>query len=555
MKRRYPWKLSGPWYRRETTGGPAGSGGRPIIQKYAAADFVNMFLLEPQRSLKYVCEDFVNRICLGSVYEPVSPTTRQNGDSLKFFLDSHSRFYLVVCELHCQAPGCPSVSRDQVCEAGFVVRRYRSHSNAAGRVALSQIMVERNHIMAKIGKILPKQQSTNGQGAVEFTRNPLKWLQGASENARSKKLQSLQAEYTANTRELQKKTLIHKTELILQKWVVNHDLKGTGAWKEVGDETPHEIDEEIYPLYPLISDPTEDNHSAKGKTIYFGVVPTFSADLDEKGNAKFDNESAHEIRCFVRHHKEGCPVKSSRADCHGEIVWSEATESYKLAAFLDLDGSGHKPINIQLPDINALKDQALRGPAGKGVNVRMNPPPDSALNSVKKNNDMSMGGKDDWTKSRGGQVCFFCIPLITIVALFVLRIFLPIVVFFFGLWFLLKQVAADLKAYGPEFMAKIEAEIVAKGSVTIGAEVYSDVNDMKDKLPKKVKEMINADETLPNYLKNEFNGQVDTDFDTTMDIIIGMATDFSDDPEVPGIAGKMPQATDGLIYFSKVNPT
>jgi hypothetical protein len=37
-----------------------------------------------------------------------------------------------------------------------------------------------------------------------------------------------------------------------------------------------------------------------------------------------------------------------------------------------------------------------------------------------------------------GQICFLAIPLITIVAWFVLNLFLPIIVFLFGLWFLLR---------------------------------------------------------------------------------------------------------------------
>lgn len=563
MKKRYPWKLTGPWYRRETTGGPGNRGRQPIIQKYASSDFVDMFLEEPQHSLKYVCEDFVNRICLSGVYDPVSPKTRQKGDTLKLFLDAHSRFYLVVCELHCQAPGCPSVSRDQVCEAGFVIRRHRTRMEPAGRAALGRVMAQRNGIMMKIEKILPKERTGAASGSGQYLRNPLDWLQEAGERVRNRHLQTLQKEYTATTRKLEKLALLHNAERTTRKWVKNPDLKGTGCWQEIGNETPQEIDEEIYPLYPLIPDPDVKKHSATEKTIYFGVVPTSSADLDEKGNPKFDNESTHEIRCFVRRHRQGCPKKSTRADCHGELVWSEATEKYRLAAFLDLDGSGHKPINIQLPDLNALKDQALRGPAGKGLNVRMNPPPDSALNSVKNNDEMSMGDKGDWSSSRGGQVCFFCIPLITLVALFVLRIFLPVVVFLFGLWFLLKLklcippsfsfdagMAADLKLFGPEFSANIEAEITASGSVTIGGIVYNDINTLKQD----IKNMLNADNEIPGYLKDDFMDRVETDFDNTVDIIITMATDFSEDPEVSGIAEKMPQATDGLIYFTRVDP-
>src|SRR5690606_8865099 len=43
----------------------------------------------------------------------------------KLFLPLHKRFYLVVCELHCDSAGFPSVGRDKVCEAGFVIRRRR----------------------------------------------------------------------------------------------------------------------------------------------------------------------------------------------------------------------------------------------------------------------------------------------------------------------------------------------------------------------------------------------------------------------------------------------
>lgn len=37
----------------------------------------------------------------------------------------------------------------------------------------------------------------------------------------------------------------------------------------------------------------------------------------------------------------------------------------------------------------------------------------------------------------GPAICFFSIPLITIIASFVLNLFLPIVVLLFNLWFLL----------------------------------------------------------------------------------------------------------------------
>jgi hypothetical protein len=39
-----------------------------------------------------------------------------------------------------------------------------------------------------------------------------------------------------------------------------------------------------------------------------------------------------------------------------------------------------------------------------------------------------------------------------------------------------------------------------------------------------------------------------------MNIILGMAIDPFNDPELPKEAGGMPQVTDGLHYFDRVDP-
>jgi hypothetical protein len=553
MNGQYPWELAGPWYRLESVGGGPGRAGRPIIQKYASTDFVNAFLTEPQASLKFVCEDFVNRICIDNIYEPVTPQNRQQGDQLKLFLDSHSRHYLVVCELHCRGPGYPSVTRSQVCETGFVVRRYRSRLTA-GRDELYRLVRQKNTVMAKVRKLVSGAAKKPLKDAASIPQI----IQMAGDRARSHKMEKLKTEYQQVNAKLQNAIEAYDVIEVLQKWIPNENLKGVGSWVTIetdAEATPQVIDEEIHPLYPLIPDPAQKQHSAEGKTMWFGVVPTFGADVGENGYAKFDNESAYEIRCYVRRHIPGCPLTAARNDCRGEIVWSEATESFKLASYFDLDGTGHKPINIQLPDLDALKDQAIRGPAGKGLNVRMVPPPNSALNFVSKG--MSMPDKG----SRGNQICFNCVFLITIVALFVLQLFLPIVVFLFGLWFMLRlklcippsfsfdaQLAADLKAYGPSFEAEISAEISANLSVIIGGKIYTDIEDLKND----IKAELQADPAIPDFMKADFKAQVDAEFDETLGLIVDMATDFSDQPDPLELAGKIPVPEDGLIYFEKV---
>ena len=116
------WLLAGPWYRQQSLGGGVvDRSQRPIIQKYASSDFASEIVKDPEHSLRFVGEDLINNDSLAP-NEPVTPTTPGvSNNALKLFLGSHSRFYVVVCELHCDAPGYPNVDRNKVAEAGFVV--------------------------------------------------------------------------------------------------------------------------------------------------------------------------------------------------------------------------------------------------------------------------------------------------------------------------------------------------------------------------------------------------------------------------------------------------
>jgi len=121
----HPWCLVAPWYRTGSAGGGGSNRNRgPIIQKYAAPDFANRITVEPQESLRLTNEDFVTRLGLDpdAVVTPAIRNDNPN-EPLKLFLDLHSRFYVIVAELHCDMPGFPNADRGEVCEAGFVVRR------------------------------------------------------------------------------------------------------------------------------------------------------------------------------------------------------------------------------------------------------------------------------------------------------------------------------------------------------------------------------------------------------------------------------------------------
>lgn len=73
----------------------------------------------------------------------------------------------------------------------------------------------------------------------------------------------------------------------------------------------------------------------------------------------------------------------------------------------------------------------------------------------------------------GGQICSFSIPLITIVARFLLSIFLPIVVIIFKLWWMLLLKLCIPPSVG--FDAKLEAAADLEGSFSAGADLSVEV--------------------------------------------------------------------------------
>jgi hypothetical protein len=182
-------------------------------------------------------------------------------------------------------------------------------------------------------------------------------------------------------------------------------------------------------MFALYADPRVENHDAKVKTIYYGVVPTSSFDTTARGTNRFDDQSLYEIRCFVRRHKEGCP-RGEAPDCPGEIVWSEPTETYMLASQNDLMGTSQRPVTIQMPNLAELAAQAAALPVESLAPAKVVQP--QTLNF-----DVNDGKGENGSVGGGGQICFFAIPLITIVAFFVFKLFLPVLILLFGLFFLL----------------------------------------------------------------------------------------------------------------------
>jgi hypothetical protein len=442
----HEWRIVAPWWHWPLLDGAAPPGrledrravrvGAPVLQKYDGPHLVNTFLADPQRRLAFVDEtDRVATISpgpLGSL-----PTRSVTDGARKLYLASHHRHYLVVCSLHCDAAGFPRARRDDVCEAGFVVRRRTGGIPGGPAGPAARALREWAQVQRKRRAVEQRLRTAGPLRQVALERR-LAVLSCSEQKLES----SVRAHATAALAAGPIRTLhgwvpvgvddVGKPGPVTSGSRDRTPLAGVGAWLPM-PEMPADLTEAAFPLTALVPDSTAPGHDAERDTIYFGVVPTGSSDVDTAGRARFDDEQDYEIRCFFRRHRPECPRDGAHCTC--PITWSEPTEHYRLAGHFDLEGCANRPVTVQLPDLKQLHADVLRlGPGGAG-GVRFSSPPDSELSFT----------TDDLTahKAKGAmangdfQICSFAIPLITIVAFFVLQLFLPIVIFVFQLWFML----------------------------------------------------------------------------------------------------------------------
>ena len=513
--REHQWRLVGPWYRWNSDQEDPGRGrsSRPIIQKYADSNHVVEFLRNPQHSLRYLDEDI------------------SSAGKRKVFLDTHSRFYLIVCELHCDMPGFPKVTRDQVCEAGFIVRKRRTEVPDSARPEVETLLQSMAYERARLQRIeARKEKLSPGVGAMPVTG----LLQQALNSGRMGAEIKFRNRLDKSREALNKLLGGHVIERVVQGWMSTGP--GLGHWQDLPEELPEEVDEQIFPLYPLIPNDEDEQHASGHKTIWYGLMPVGSSDSDSAGNPQFDDRAIYEVRCFVRRHQPHCPKTIERNDCKGEIVWSQPTESYQLASHFDLLGTSNRLTTVQAPDLKLLAEQVSSPDfkMGQGLGFAVATPADSGLPI-----DMDADGNPK-SGSPGGlpSICFFAIPLITIVAFFLLRLFLPIVVFLFGLWFLLRlklcilpQISIDL---GLELELGLEGELALEADLGVSVKAKLDV-------------MLGG---LAEGTRDYFNGEISAGGDRMEQayrdlarMAIDQSTDFSDS----GVAPELLQEIEDMI--------
>jgi len=450
------WMVVAPWWHWTDPGttlpgqavAPDPQKGRltqPVFQKYDSPKLVNDFIADPQRSLKYVDDDLVHALqdlpqpllsikkklfrlgatktgpdtATGKQYVPDGTNTR------KIFLNTHKRFYLVACGIHCDGPGFPKVAREKVCKAGFVIRRRTAKPPSCG-------VDEVTPILRSLQKGRGRLTRVNQLAHIESVA--LAAATGAEQATSSAKLDSL-----LKTR-ISLQALVESEKARFDGWVkrfnVVPQLQGwfpspqgfdkVGCWGQV-DEMPDDPGlESSFPLYPLIPDKNAPTHAGQFGTIYFGMLPTSSHDCDKSGRPRFDDQEYYEVRCWVQRHlvphdpDQACP-------CPDGTFWSVPTRPYKLASHFDLTGTGHHPVTIQLPDLNTLAAQAK-----PSLGVGLAKPVGSLMVTAD-----DTGKIVDHGRSSKIEICFLPIPLITIVATFVFELFLPVIMLLFQLWWML----------------------------------------------------------------------------------------------------------------------
>ena len=457
------WRLVAPWYRWERRDGAeperAVNAGRPALHKYTSTSYVADFLADPQRSVVFEPVDEFQHI------EPI-PHVPLPGDARKrlrvlatsrfrpsgvrkLFPVAHQRHYVVAIGLHCDDPGFPKVCPSDVAEAGFVVRRQRAAIPAGREKEASDLL-----------KAVTAARAESTRRDVSAARDRARALHPFQTALRAR-LRDPQAAAVAAHRDLEDARRALRVwadeggvERRTEAWIPAGDGQ-FGAWVPIPDE-PGELVERRYPLRLLTAPSTDPAHAALDGTIYWGTVPTASAEITRDGSARFSELGTYELRAYARMRDCG--------GCPGPLVWSAPSEPYRLASFHDPDGCSQRPVEIRLPDFAQLE-------ASTAVpSVKMSFP---ARSSFRFDDDMQMPPTGQVDEKP--DVCFYALPLITIVAMFLLKLFLPVITLTFGLFFMLKLKFCIPPSLDLEADLKLQLDVVP-GQFDIQASLDVDID-------------------------------------------------------------------------------
>ncbi|KPI01800.1 hypothetical protein OV450_4843 [Actinobacteria bacterium OV450] len=430
------FKVLAPWYTCERGHFDRfdPSAHAPTLQKYASAEFVRTLVADPRDSLLFDPDEDV-----WSYPVPVGPAHRGPGRARfathqlvrtrlrKLYQPSHERFYAVVVELFCDRPGLPRPQSAEGLDVGFVMRRRTVEMDAEPRV----LRTLSRRLSAEL--LAAGRQPGPDTGPHLSEARDVLWADLAHRTA-----------FEEANRELLDRVGLRKET---QAWMAG---AAGGQWRRLGEPPPEgrpgDREQEL-PMWrlPGRSGDCPDGARPPQRSLWFGVVPTSSADHDDLGAPKLDDRSVYELRVFVRR-----PAGPGHEQCPPRTSWSKPTEPFRLASFFDPEGTRNRKVSITMPDFRAVAARAAAPPGPGGVAITS--PPGSQMS-------FDPGGGTPASGSVTGTVprtCTFALEIFMIVAYFVFSMFLPIVVFLFQLWWLLAlrfclppslEAAAALKAF------------------------------------------------------------------------------------------------------------
>ena len=409
------FQLRAPWYVRERNNESLrdARSRRPSIQMYGDSTFVDSLLNDPRDSLKPTADD------KWSYPVPVTPSTSAKGrarfatstlvttDLRKLYQPGHDRYYAVVVEVFCDTAGLPRAGSHEDLEVSFVMRRQ-----------LTSLEGDKRDVRQLARNILVEMAATQ-HSAVDTKDLPLDLPEVFWADAAAK-----QCFEEDNARLLSK---VH-SHTDVQAWITGGASK---SWRSADGKLAEGESEESFRMWRLPPAEVDDCEAAHSRSLWFGIIPTFSPDhwVDAKGKTapKLDDHAVYELLCNVKHKED--PAKK---DCPPKIYWSEATEPFRLAAPFDPEGTKNHTTSITMPDLRRLAARAAspQGPGG----VRITTPPGSALPPIAIGD---LGKSGVGAVGLGGSICTFAFELFFIVAFFLFLMFLPIVIFAFQLWWML----------------------------------------------------------------------------------------------------------------------
>lgn len=380
----------------------------PVIQKYDNDDIVRAVVTDCRDSLAWT-EDDEWSVAVGRTVA-ASDTGRMRFASHRFarmgtrklFQPSHQRFYAVTVEVFCDEPGLPRPAPKDGFSMGLVMRRQ----------TLSLNVDERR--VRRLARDVLAHKSDPRQGA-EATLD--RFLASSGRQA----------------------------------WMT--DGRGGQAWVAIDDDgqpipdREHTADEaldltetlteQVLPMWRI--PPMKGGcDAAATRSLWFALVPTFSSEHEvafdpalpvttTPGTPKLDSQASYELLCRATR-----PPPREQPHCPPEVYWSGPSETFKLAAFLDPEGTAKRTVSITMPDLRSLAARAGASAGPGGVSITT--PAGSQL-SFDPDNGTPSGGTGPG--GAAARTCTFALELFMIVAFFVFSLFLPVVVFLFQLWWLL----------------------------------------------------------------------------------------------------------------------